>query len=104
MTLKQFRDVLLTVTDKVYHFESSKEKEYIVWGEIGQKSLRADGNISETGIRIAVDIFTADEYSELPGKLTKALSENDEIFLRDCLTDFEKDTGYIHYAYTCEVV
>lgn len=104
MILKNFRDILLSVTDKVYHFESHEEKEYIVWHELGAKSLRADDSIAETGARIAVDFFTTAEYSEIPEKLGKALSENDEIFVRDYMIDFEEDTGYIHYTYTCEVI
>lgn len=104
MTLKQFRDILLTVSDKVYHLESSKEPEYIVWHEVGGITLSADGAAAEAAVRIAVDLFTQKEYSELPAKLEQALSADNQIFLSDSAVDFEPDTGYIHYAYTCEVV
>ena len=37
MTLKQFRDLLLTVTDRVGHGEHFKDGgNYIVWHEVGK--------------------------------------------------------------------
>ena len=104
MKLREFRDVLLTVHDKVYHFESSKESEYIVWHEVGNLTLRGDDVVAESGARIAVDFFTKDEYSEIPDKLANALTGCDEIYVSDFNVDYEKNTEYIHYAYTCEVI
>lgn len=104
MTLKQFRDILLSITEHVYHFEAHKDDEYIVWHEVGGISLAGDNKTAEKGTRIAVDYFTKNEYDTLHEKLESTLSEYDEIFLSDYITDFEADTGYIHYAYTCEVI
>ena len=103
MTLKQFRDLLLTVSDKVYHNRASKEKSYIVWHEVGKTGNTADNAQSESGYRIAVDYFTKNEYDSLPDKIT-ALFDNDEIAADDVVIDYEPDTGYTHYAWTCEVV
>lgn len=104
MTLEQFRDVLLSVTENVYHFESHKDDEYIVWHEVGGISLMGDNGTAERGIRVAVDYFTKNEYDKLHEKLESVLSDNDEIYLANKATDFEPDTGYVHYAYTCGVI
>lgn len=104
MTLHQFRDLLLTVHDNVYHFESSKESEYIVWHETGTLSLKADGEIAQKGVRIAVDFFSTDEYSDVPDNLTNVFIGNDEVFLRNHKIIYERDTGYIHHAFTVEVI
>ena len=43
MTLKQFRDLLLTVTDRVGHGEHFKDGgNYIVWHEVGKIGTNAD--------------------------------------------------------------
>ena len=103
MTLKQFRDLLLTVSDKVYHNRAAKEKSYVVWHEVGKISNAADNVQAESGYRIAVDYYTKDEYNSLPDKIT-ALFDNDEIAADDVVIDYEPDTGYTHYAWTCEVI
>lgn len=104
MNFKEFKDLLLSVSPDVYHFESTKESEYIVWHEVGTRCLMGDGKQIEIGTRIAVDYFTKLEYSQIPEKLEKALANHDEICLSDSVVDFEHDTGMIHYAYTCEVM
>ena len=104
MTLEQFRDVLLTVTDEVYHFESHKQAEYVVWHEVGRISISGDDSSAESGTRIAVDYFTKDEYSSLPEQFTTVLSSCDDIAVRGPVVIFEGATKLIHYAWTCEVV
>lgn len=104
MTLKQFRDLLLTVTDRVGHGEQFKDGgNYVVWHEVGKISNTADSAQSESGYRIAVDYYTKDEYDLLPDKIT-ALFDNDEIAADNVVIDYEPDTGYTHYAWTCEVI
>lgn len=81
MNLCEFKKVLLSVTDKVYHDEGFQEKgEYIVWTEVGENSLRADDSEAENAVRVNVLIFTDKEYSTLPKKLKKAFEKNDLAF------------------------
>lgn len=104
MTLKQFRDLLLTVTDRVGHGEHFKDGgSYIVWHEVGEIGINADNCEAEKGFRIAVDYFTKEEYDMIPDKISK-LFDIDEIAADNPVIDFEPDTGYTHYAWTCEVV
>lgn len=104
MTLGSFRDLLLTVTPDVYHFEAHKDEEYIVWHEVGDISLPGDGQRAETGARIAVDYYTRQEYDTLHTQLERVLDECEDIALSDAAVLYEPETGLIHYAYTCEVI
>lgn len=104
MNLKQFRNLLLTVTDRVGHGESFKDGgNYIVWHEVGRISLGAENETAEKGWRIAVDYFTKDEYDEMCDRIS-ALFDCDDIAADDPVVDYEPDTGYTHYAWTCEVI
>lgn len=104
MTLKEFRDILLTVSDNVFHHESTKENDYIVWHETRFGKLDADGISAQKSVRIAVDYFNTEEYAEIPDKLEEVLESNDEIFLRRHTVIYETETGYIHHSFSVEVV
>ena len=60
MTLKEFRNILLAaLPGKVFHNEAYQQSDnYLVWYEVGKKSLRADNKTAENCHRIAVDYFT----------------------------------------------
>lgn len=104
MNLRDFRDLLLSVTDRVSHGEHFKDNgSYIVWHETGKIGGRAENAVSESGYRVAVDYFTKSEYDPLPDKISKLFDCN-EIAADDVVIDYEPDTGYTHYAWTCEVI
>lgn len=106
MTLLEFRDILLTIGNvPVFHNESDKSDEYIVWQEVnGALGFNADGTTAESGMRIAVEFFTKTEYSEIPDKIHKTLEAYDEIYISDIAIDYEADTGYNHYTFDVEVI
>ena len=43
MSLQEFRDLLLGITEKAYHFEAAQDApdKYIVWQETGSRALLA---------------------------------------------------------------
>lgn len=103
MTVYEFVKVLLSVTPNVYHDEVSPEcEEYIIWSEIGINSLRADSVMTESVIRIALDIYTKKEFSEIPDKLQNAL---DKAFIAydDPEIIYSQDTKWKQYAYSLDV-
>lgn len=104
MTLPEFKDVLLTVTDKVYHLESwQEEDEYIVWQEIQPRSLRTDGGRTEVITRAQIDYYTKKEFPELLDKLLSTLDEYDIAF-DDPIPDYDPDEKQMRYIIQCEVV
>lgn len=103
MTLREFKNILLTVTDKVYQDEANQEPhEYIVWSEVGDKSLRADDAEAEIAHRVNVRIFTDSPLSDLPYKLKKAFAKND-IAYEDFQTDYTPELRVRVYSTFCEV-
>ena len=107
MNLRDFVNVLLSVTDKVYQDEAYEEpEEYIVWTLVSDKSMRADGTATESAMRINVRIFTAKAFSSLPAKL-KAMFNDNDIAYEDMQYQFYKNekTGvsYGIYSTFCEV-
>ena len=105
MTLKEFRNILLVaLPGKVFHNEAYQQSDnYLVWYEVGKKSLRADNKTAENCHRIAVDYFTKKEYDEFPAELEVIFGEN-EIAYDDVEIMYEEDTNYTHYAWSLEVV
>lgn len=75
MTISKFVDILLECCAATYHLEAEKEPcEYIVWREVGTRGLRSDNQRTEEAQRIAVDLFTKKEFSEIPDKMQKNLT------------------------------
>lgn len=101
--IDEFVNVLLSVSSRVYHDDANQEAgEYIVWFETSERGLKADNGNAEESIRIAVDVYTNKEFSDIPTKLKKAFNENDiayEYFVRD----YNEDLKYCKYSTTCEV-
>lgn len=104
MTIRQFKTLLLTVGVEVFHFESQKQSEYIVWYEIGGIRLSGDNSTAESGTMIAVDFFTKQEYSPVPDRIQEILGGCDSIAIDDPTIIYDEETKTIHYAWTCEVV
>ncbi|MBP3701699.1 MAG: hypothetical protein J6I64_07400 [Lachnospiraceae bacterium] len=105
MTLEQFRDVLLGVTEKTYHNEAQGDiaQEHIIWQETGKRALHGDDMRTEVVWEIQIDVYTKDEYSPLPEKLQMALEENDIAFSDPVIT-YERETGLTRCIIECEVI
>ena len=87
----------------VFHLEAAKsENRYIVWREVREKTLRANGKVAIRISVIAIDYFTKEEYDDLPKKIESAIDSIGAAH-SDAEIDYESDTGYSHYAWTCEV-
>ncbi len=104
MTLQTLRDTLLTVTDKVYHFEANAEDEkYIVWAEDGQAdTVWADGKLQQQATTGTIDYFTKEEFDENFDRIQKALSQADISFGLNSI-QYEDDTSLIHYEWVWEI-
>lgn len=104
MSLQEFRDLLLTVTDAVYHFEAAKEKEeYIVWQELKDGGLYGSDNLCEKVKKVQVDFFTKKEFPEMLERLKAAL-KNDCIAYDEPIPSFDPETKQFRYIIECEVV
>lgn len=104
MNYKPLVKALLSVCSAVYHNEANQEKgNYIVWHEIGVRAMNADNCRAEKADRIAVDLFTRDECSDLPDRLECALNCADLAF-RGPDVIYNQVMKITQYAYTVEVI
>lgn len=104
--LQSIRDLLLTQTNKVYHYEKPERTElsqYIIWQEDGEgDSLHADNSKREQVIQFTVDLFTKTEYSPLIDGIQNTLADSTISFTLVSVT-FETETKYIHYQWQAEI-
>lgn len=101
MTLKQFRDLLLTADPNASHYKSKQKENYTVWAEYGANRLIADDTETERVHKIQIDRFTKVEYDPIADAVTAMLNANEICY--EPHVDYEKDTGMIHYIWDCEV-
>lgn len=95
MTLQEFKAIILSADPQASHYRSMQTPNYTVWREFGKRSL------PEPTWKIQVDRYTKIEYDPVIALINAALERDDIAF--DYLCDYEKDTGYIHHIWDCEV-
>lgn len=105
MRLEKLRDLLLIVTDNVYHLEAYQETdaEYIVWQERGSHSLYGGNERCETAQKVQLDIYTDKEFSDLPERVLQILEEN-EVACKDPIPSYDVESKRMRYIIECEVV
>lgn len=106
--LKIIQEILLTVTDKVYHYEAMHiSDKYIVWAEDSEgESLEADNYKAEQSIQGTIDYFTKEEFDENVDKIQEVLKASCISFYLNSVQYESRDdygAGYIHYEFVFEV-
>lgn len=102
--IRQIEEILLTITDKVYHYEAmDSPDQYIVWAEeMEGSSVEGDDRKINQSIQGTIDYFTKSDWDENVEKIQKALKENCISFYLNSV-QIEEDTGYQHYEWVWEV-
>ena len=105
MTFEDIKTALLSVTQNVFHFDATgAEGDYIVWAEDGQAGTgHGDNRMTTQVIQGTIDYFTKIEYDPAFGQIQSALN-NLGIAWKLNSTQYEEDTGYIHYEWVWEMV
>ena len=106
--LKIIPEILLTVTDKVYHYEAMHVSDkYIVWAEDSEgSSLEADNYKAEQSIQGTIDYFTKEEFDKNVDEIQNALISNCiSFYLNSVQYESADDSGsnLIHYEWVWEV-
>ena len=101
--IRQIEEILLTITDKVYHYEAmDSPDQYIVWAEeMEVSSVEGDDRKINQSIQGTIDYFTKSDWDENVEKIQKALKENCISFYLNSV-QIEEDTGYQHYEWVWE--
>lgn len=90
------------VTDSVSHYERLKSDRYFVWQEEGTKTFAADDTHKETAMRGSTDLFTKIEFDPWKDAFEFAM-DKEGIAWSFNSTQYEEETGYIHYEWLWEV-
>ncbi|NLU52378.1 MAG: hypothetical protein GXX10_05900 [Clostridiaceae bacterium] len=106
MTLQRLKDLLLTITPSVFHYEppDGQTGSYLVWAEDGESdAVHADGEKVECAITGTIDYFTTTENDPVVKQIETALDSYDGLAWYMNSIQNEKDTGYIHYEWIFEI-
>lgn len=106
--LRLIPELLLTITDKVFHYEAVKQYDkYIVWAEDSEgESLEADNYKAEQSMQGTIDYFTKEDMDENVDKIQEALIKSRiSFYLNSVQYESADDSGsnYIHYEWVWEV-
>lgn len=101
--LAPLKAALLTVTDKVYHYEGLKDDDrYIVWAEDADNSVNGDNKIIGQAIQGTVDYFTSLEYDENVDKIQNAMNDAGVAFYLSTQL-YDDETKKMQYQWVFEV-
>lgn len=103
--LLDFKDILLSVTDKVYHFEppQSEAPPYIVWQETGGYFSYGGNADAEKVTDVQVNVYSEDEFEPLVDAILAALREQEGIAYDYPVVDYDDDLKLIRTIIECEV-
>lgn len=106
--LKIIPEVLLTVTDNVFHYDAIKQPDkYIVWAEDSEgDSVEGDDKKINQSIQGTIDYFTKEEFDENVDKIQAVLVAACISFYLNSVQHESRDdggAGYIHYEWVFEV-
>lgn len=106
--LRVIPELLLTITDKVFHYEAVKQYDkYIVWAEDSEgSSLETDNYKAEQSMQGTIDYFTKEDMDENVDKIQEALIKSRiSFYLNSVQYESADDSGsnYIHYEWVWEV-
>jgi len=103
--LNKIKTALLTVTDKVYHYDATGAVgNYLVWSEDGSAdTVWASGRMHEQSITGTIDYFTKLENDPNFNAIQNALNDAGISFKLNSI-QYEEITKYIHTEWVWEVV
>lgn len=102
---EKVKTALLSVSDKVYLFTAAGDQvpPYIVYGVDGDNNLWAGSSIVETCDSGYIDLFTRSAKDPLIQSIPAALSGAEISFYLNS-TQYEEQTGLLHYEWRWEAV
>ncbi len=102
--LKKIKEALLTVTDRVGHYEIMEQTDqYIVWAEDSEAgSVEGDNRKQNQAIQGTIDFFTKTDLDEMVDRIQEALKAACISFYLNSV-QHEEETGYIHYEWVWSI-
>lgn len=104
MTRDEIKALLITADPNIKHYFSMSDSEsYSYWEETARLPFLADDvhNVNEQVWRFYVHRFTKTEDDAIAQTIFNTLDADPRTTVR-WVTDFDKDSGYIHHIFECE--
>ena len=102
MTLAEIKALVIACDPNAGHYESAYagSDAYTVWRELHRLDLMAD-DLHQSGWAFQIDRFTRSEDDAIAQAFVAALDAEPAVAYSH-LTDYERDSGYIHHIFDCE--
>lgn len=104
MTRDEIKALLVTADPNIKHYFSMSDAEsYSYWEETSRLPFLADDvhNVNDQAWRFYVHRFTKTEDDAIAQTIFNTLDADPRTTVR-WVTDFDKDSGYIHHIFDCE--
>ena len=105
MTLNEIKALLVSADANIKHYFSmhGSEEPYSYWEETHMLPLTFDDRhqITDQAWRFKVHRFTKTEGDSVAASIFEALDQDPRVTVR-WVTDFDKDSGFIHHIFECE--
>lgn len=101
--LERIKAVILSVDPKASKYIGKGTGSYTVWTPTAPSSIYANGKAGEVAWEVVIERFSKSEDDPIVGEIMAALDGCDFVAY-DYYAEYDKDTGYIHHTYECEVV
>ena len=105
MTLNEIKALLVTADPNIKHYFSmhGSEEPYSYWEETNMLPFTGDDRhaIGDQAWRFYVHRFTKTEGDAIAGAIFAALDGDPRTTVR-WVTDFDRDSGFIHHIFECE--
>lgn len=104
MTLQTVKEALLTVTDKVFHYQAWEQPDkYIVWAEDAESgAIYANNKKQIQTIQGTIDYFTKEESDQNVRAIQSVLNDKEITWSLNSV-QHEQESGYIHYEWVFEL-
>ena len=94
---------LIPLSENVYHYWRPRPEgvdQYIIWAEDSEEdSLNGDNKKLEQGLHGTIDLFTKEEFDPLIDQIQNAINGVENLSWRFNSSQYEDDTGLIHYEW-----
>lgn len=102
--VKQLRDILLGVTEDVYHYEAKERPDkYVVYAEDGGgNDFASDNQKTGQAIQGSIDYFTKEEFDPTVDAIQDALDKAQISYYLNSV-QYEDETEFIHWEWVFEI-
>lgn len=101
--MDELKALLIAIDPHATKFKGAAKGNYTVWTPYGENPNFAGNRRNEVAQQIQIDRFTKDDPDRVASEIYAALDAAEFVAFSYQL-DYERDTGYFHHIFDCEVI